>query len=223
MSKLLYGQTNTFPTSGNVGIGTMTPVTKLEILGGTDWTSNHWKKSMKLNSSQAIQWSSTTAYFGIGATDPTGLFFFSTTVDDNSAPAKYVMVMRDNGNIGIGTINPSDKLSVNGNIRAHEIKVETANWPDYVFAKDYELPSLKETEQYIKDKGQLPGMPSADEVKANGIDLGDINARLLKKIEEMTLHLIEIKKENEQEKLEKMKLEQLVKELVVKVESLIKK
>lgn len=129
----------------------------------------------------------------------------------------------ENGNVGIGTKSPAEKLSVKGKIRAQEVKVETANWPDYVFAKDYQLPSLKETEQHIKDKGYLPGIPSAEEVKANGIDLGDMNARLLKKIEELTLYLIEIKKESEYERLEKIKLQQIVKELDVKVKSLIKK
>ena len=212
MSKFLYGQTNTFPTSGNVGIGTTTPNTKLEILGGTDWTSNHWKKSLKLNSSQAIQWSSTSGYFGIGATDPEGLYFFSTTVDDNTAPAKYVMVMKNNGNIGVGTINPNEKLSVNGNIRAHEIKVETTNWPDYVFAKDYNLPSLTETEKHIQENGHLQGIPSAEEVKANGVDLGEMNAKLLKKIEELTLYLIEqrkaIQSQNEELKIQQQKLKQ---------------
>jgi hypothetical protein len=99
-----------------------------------------------------------------------------------------------NGNVGIGTATPKEKLSVNGKIRAHEIKVETANWPDYVFAKDYELPTLRETEKHIKDKGHLPGIPSAAEVKANGVDLGEMNAKLLQKIEELTLHLIEKEK-----------------------------
>lgn len=99
-----------------------------------------------------------------------------------------------NGNVGIGTTSPAEKLSVKGKIRAQEIKVETVNWPDYVFARDYQLPSLKETEQHIKEKGHLPGIPSAEEVKANGVDLGEINAKLLKKIEELTLHLIGLDK-----------------------------
>jgi hypothetical protein len=102
----------------------------------------------------------------------------------------------ENGNLGIGTKSPAERLSVNGKIRAHEIKVETANWPDYVFAKDYQLPSLLETEQHIKDKGHLPGIPSAEEVKSKGIDLGEMNAKLLQKIEELTLHLIASEKRN---------------------------
>ncbi|MNY43726.1 hypothetical protein D3C86_1787050 [compost metagenome] len=75
---------------------------------------------------------------------------------------------------------------------AESVKVKLqANWPDYVFTKDHQLPTLQETEKHIKDKGHLPGIPSAAEVKANGIDLGEMNAKLLQKIEELTLHLIE--------------------------------
>src|SRR5690606_16583242 len=55
-----------------------------------------------------------------------------------------------NGNVGIGTETPREKLSVNGKIRAKEIKVETANWPDYVFEENYRFPNLKETEHFIK-------------------------------------------------------------------------
>lgn len=102
-----------------------------------------------------------------------------------------------NGDIGIGTATPNAKLAVNGNIRAKEIKVENNNWPDYVFIKDYQLPTLQETEKHIKEKGHLPGIPSAEEVKANGIDLGEMNAKLLQKIEELTLHLIKMEKQNQ--------------------------
>jgi len=100
------------------------------------------------------------------------------------------------GNVGIGTTDPRGyRLAVNGKIRAQEIKVEAAPWPDYVFNKSYYLPTLQETEKHIKEKGHLPGIPSAEEVKTNGIDLGEMNAKLLKKIEELTLYLIEQKKE----------------------------
>jgi len=95
------------------------------------------------------------------------------------------------GNVGIGTSSPTERLSVNGKIRAKEIKVENANWPDFVFAKSYALPTLQETEAHIKAKGHLPGIPSAAEVKATGVDLGDMNAKLLQKIEELMLYTIE--------------------------------
>lgn len=101
-----------------------------------------------------------------------------------------VMTLTTTGNVGIGTITPTDKLSVNGNIRSKEIKVESANWPDYVFAKSYQLPTLQEVAKYIKENGHLQGIPSAKEVEVNSINLGEINAKLLQKIEELTLHLI---------------------------------
>ncbi len=102
-----------------------------------------------------------------------------------------------NGNVGIGTSDTKGyKLAVAGNMIAESVKVKLqVNWPDYVFAEDYDLLSLKETEKQIKEQGHLPGIPSATEVKVNGIDLGDMNAKLLQKIEELTLHLIEKDKE----------------------------
>lgn len=103
------------------------------------------------------------------------------------------------GDIGIGTSDTKGyKLAVSGDVIAESIKVKIAStWPDYVFAKSYKVPTLQETEKHIKEKGHLPGIPSAAEVKANGIDLGEMNAKLLQKIEELTLYLIEMKKENQ--------------------------
>jgi len=105
------------------------------------------------------------------------------------------MIMSANGNLGIGTNKPGEKLSVNGKIRAHEIKVETTNWPDYVFKPEYQLTSLSETEQFIKKNGHLPEIPKASEIEANGLSLGEMNKLMMKKIEELTLHLIEEDKE----------------------------
>ncbi|WP_214228806.1 hypothetical protein [Pedobacter sp. B4-66] len=137
---------------------------------------------------------------------------FSTSSGIAQSELAERMRISNNGNVGIGTAKPNAKLAVNGNIRAHEIKVETANWPDYVFAKDYQLPSLQKTEQHIKEKGHLPDIPSAEEVKANGVDLGEMNAKLLKKVEELTLYLIDQKKEiqlqSEELKSQQQKLKQ---------------
>ncbi|SES20108.1 hypothetical protein [Pedobacter rhizosphaerae] len=99
--------------------------------------------------------------------------------------------LTNKGDLGLGTMSPKEKLSVNGKIRAHEVKVETANWPDYVFKPEYDLPTLSEIEKLIKAMDHLPEIPSAKEVEINGVALGEMNKLLLKKVEELTLHLIE--------------------------------
>eukprot|EP01133_Synstelium_polycarpum_P010059 gene10059-11734_t len=109
----------------------------------------------------------------------------------NSSTASSPWYINSSDNVGIGTTSPKEKLSVNGKIRAQEIKVETAGWPDYVFEESYKLPVLAETEKHIKEKGHLPGIPSAAEVKANGVELGEMSAKLLQKIEELTLYIIQ--------------------------------
>lgn len=96
-----------------------------------------------------------------------------------------------NGKVGIGTTTPGNyELSVNGEIRAKEVKVETANWPDYVFKKNYPLLSLEQIQNHINKKGHLPNIPSAQEIETNGLELGEMNRLLLEKIEELTLYII---------------------------------
>ncbi|WP_430906535.1 hypothetical protein [Maribacter sp. 2-571] len=114
------------------------------------------------------------------------------------------------GNVGIGTADPGAdwKLAVNGKIRAKEIKVET-DWADYVFEKDYPLPTLAEVEAHIAQKGHLINIPSAAEVEANGVELGEMNKLLLEKIEELTLYLLELNKkiETKDSKVEQLELQ----------------
>lgn len=114
-----------------------------------------------------------------------------------------------NGNIGIGTLTPTEKLSVKGNIRAREIKVETNNWPDFVFNENYRHESLPELESFIKRYKHLPNMPTAKQAEDNGIELGEMNKRLLQKIEEITLHLIEKDKQLQVQDARINKLEEL--------------
>ncbi len=135
-----------------------------------------------------------------------------------------LMTMTANGNLGIGTTNPNGwKLAVNGKIRAKEVKVE-ANWADYVFEDNYDLPTLQEVEAHIKEKGHLQNIPSAQEVEENGIELGEMNKLLLEKIEELTLYIIaQEKKIKYQEKTNK-KLQSKNQELderLLKIETLL--
>jgi hypothetical protein len=100
------------------------------------------------------------------------------------------------GNVGIGTKSPDATLTVNGNIHAKEVKVDlTVPAPDYVFEGEYNLRSLDEVEVFIKQQKHLPGIPSAATMEKNGIDVGEMNMLLLKKVEELTLYVIELKKE----------------------------
>lgn len=111
-------------------------------------------------------------------------------------------MVRMNGNVGIGTANFHDpgngktyRLSVDGRIRALEVRVYSG-WADHVLAADYPLMPLDEVEAYIAAHGHLPGIPSAAEVEQGGLELGDMQTRMMAKIEELTLHLIRLEKEN---------------------------
>jgi hypothetical protein len=103
-----------------------------------------------------------------------------------------------NGNIAIGTYdNKGYRLAVNGSAIFTKVKVMPYPWPDYVFNSSYRLRPLSEVEQYIQEHHHLPEVPSAEEVKKDGIDVGDNQAVLLKKIEELTLYVIEQNKKLE--------------------------
>jgi hypothetical protein len=104
-----------------------------------------------------------------------------------------IMRLLTNGDVGIGTTDTKGyKLAVNGSAIFTRVKVATyGNWADYVFTANYRLRSLSEVEQYIKQHNHLPDVPSAEEVEKNGLDIADNQATLLKKIEELTLYVIE--------------------------------
>jgi hypothetical protein len=114
----------------------------------------------------------------------------------------------DNGtSVGIGTTDPGPyKLAVDGIVGVRKLKVTQATpWADYVFEPTYELRPLSQVESFIKENKHLPEVPSAKEVEKSGLDVGETTALLLKKIEELTLYMIEMKKENEEVRKENKK------------------
>lgn len=124
----------------------------------------------------------------------------NTNVNWQSNP---VMSLSRGGNVMIGTWSPgSYKLAVTGKIAATgEVRVftdGTTSFPDYVFDPSYKLPTLEETEKYVKENHHLPEVPSAAEIEKEGMSLNEMNVILLKKVEELTLYMIEMKKENAQ-------------------------
>jgi hypothetical protein len=127
-----------------------------------------------------------------------GTLLKSTSIDQNT----FNLIFSGTGNIGIGTATPSEKLAVNGNIITKKIRVTQTGWADYVFDKDYELPTLQEIEEYIKKYKHLPEVPTTQEVQEKGVDVGDTQVILLKKVEELTLYLIQQNKQIEQLKKE---------------------
>lgn len=124
-------------------------------------------------------------------TGRTGILYRTGTQANGWSNWRKILSENANGHVGIGTNSPAEKLSVNGKVRAHEIKVEVTGWPDYVFEPNYRLQSLQDLNRYIKTHGHLPEIPKATNIEADGLSLGEMNKLLLKKIEELSLHLIE--------------------------------
>ena len=118
--------------------------------------------------------------------------------DKNVQTPTNTFLATNSGNVGIGTVFPSEKLSVNGNVRSKKLIVTQNGWSDYVFNDGYHLRPLSQVENFIKENRHLPEVPTAKEVAEKGVDVGETQALLLKKIEELTLYVIDQNKKLEE-------------------------
>jgi hypothetical protein len=200
--------------TGNVGIGTISPEAKLDVNGtiqsngGANQLYGFGQSSASkpidvrsgshypyvFNWHEGLTFSAHSAYGGIR--------FYNQSYPDAYNNAVLVMSITNN-NVGIGTTNPTSKLTVAGNISSREVKVTVDAGADFVFEKEYNLPSLSFLEKYIKENKHLPEIASAKEMQENGINLSEMNIKLLQKMEEMTLYMIEQNKRIEKLEFEK--------------------
>ena len=182
-------------TNGNVGIGNNAPGFKLDVFdnSGNDVVAKFETDEGFIAVAAAGSSTINPTYGNYIASHFTDVFTYRD-LGLKTAPGVPQLILKTNGNVGIGTVNPGAfRLAVNGKIRAKEIKVE-AGWSDFVFEDDYYLRPLTDVEAFIQTHKHLPDIPSAQEVEENGVNLGEMESKLLQKIEELTLYIIEQEK-----------------------------
>lgn len=167
---------------GKIGIGTATPSDPVTLEKNNDYASIRLKRT------------------GVSPADFRIMSGYNQFEVRNSAQ-EIKFVLKENGNVGIGTPSPDAKLAVKGQIHTQEVRVDMAGSmvPDYVFERDYNLQPLADLETYINQNRHLPEVPSAIEMEANGVYLGEMNMLILKKVEELTLYLLQQDKTNREQ------------------------
>jgi hypothetical protein len=207
----------TLSTNGNVGIGTYSPGVKLAIRDNTttSGSANNYLYSINRQNSDVAA-----LYFGNDGNSDAVIAANAANLrigkDYGGTFSEYVRI-NTSGNVGIGTTTPDQLLTVKGIVHAQEVRVDlSVPGPDYVFEKSYKLPTLEEIKTYTDQNNHLPGVPSAAEMEKNGVKLGEMNMLLLKKVEELTLYLveakndwIELKKENQEMKSRLAEIEKI--------------
>ena len=201
----------TIDTAGHVGIGTDEPEEALHIngnirgngalgaltirtdagtttIGAQGWSYSHFHTSMpRFYFYKPIMVAN--GEFSSGAGQNLYLQTFNTAIN-GSSPTTRVTILNSNGNVGIGTNNPSYKLDVNGTIHAKEVLVDMNEGADYVFDKSYNLMPLDELKCFIKENKHLPDIPSADDMVREGVNINELQIIMLRKIEELILYVL---------------------------------
>jgi hypothetical protein len=191
-----WGEKMRIDPSGNVGIGTTSPAAKLHVSGTNPLVrltapSGNWAGiQFELSAlTTPVRWA---LYTGSSGQPGSSISFFDyVTLTDR-------FTITSTGNVGIGTSAPQYKLAVSGTIGAKEVIVTNTGWADFVFKPDYLLKPLNEVAAYIQENHHLPDIPSETEVQEKGVSLGEMQVKLLAKIEELTLRMIQQDEENRQ-------------------------
>jgi hypothetical protein len=196
--------------NGNVGIGTNTPGARFAV-ASPGYTGTPVNTSLAFISQ---------------STNPSGTDLLPALELSNGGSGGYGLVSLAtnnyfSGNVGIGTTSPDAMLAVSGQVHAQEVKVSaTVPGPDYVFEKDYKLSSLDSIKNYIEQNKHLPEVPSAKEMEKDGIQLGEMNMLLLKKIEELTLYMLEQDKKIHEQSKKMEEQDEKMKEQEARIKSL---
>lgn len=200
---LISRGTSMFLKSAGLGISIAEPLTKLHIANGQDAGFGSTSNGFIMN----------------GAATGANLVIDNNEIlSRNNNRKADLFLQNDSGNViicgneqggvGIGVIAGSSipagyLLAVDGKILSEEVKVQLSqDWPDYVFDKKYSLLPLNDLKKYITANKHLPNIPAAADVKKNGIELGDMQKRMMEKIEELTLYILELKTELDKVKKE---------------------